>query len=372
MSKRDYYEVLGVSRNVSESELKKAYRKMAMQYHPDRNQGDKEAEEKLKEINEAFAVLADSQRRSRYDQFGHEGVGSINGFNGFDFGNFGDIFQDLFGSIFGDPFHSQRRGPTRGQDLLMEQLVEFEEAALGTKKTINVPHQIECDVCHGSRTAEGSKPERCPACKGQGEIRTQQGFFTMLRTCGECQGEGQVIKKPCKNCRGRGQIESMSEIEVTIPAGSYDGLRIRVRGKGQRSSNGGSPGDLYVLVRVKEHPLFQRDGDNVICEIPISFTQAALGAKIDVPTIHGMNSMKIPAGTQPGKIFSLRDKGIPRLNRYGNGDQLVQIVVEIPTALTNEQRELLEKFEEISNGTDSSNPRRRSFLEKVKEFFQGE
>lgn len=369
MSKRDYYEVLGVSQDVDASSLKKAYRKLALKYHPDRNPDDDQAEEKLKEINEAFAVLSDSQRRARYDRYGHEGMGDLGGFGGF--GNMNDLFQDLFGSIFGDAFRGSR-GPARGQDLLMEEELTFEEAALGTEKTLEVPYHISCETCEGSGAEEGSKPEVCSVCRGNGEVRMQQGFFTMVRTCSNCSGSGQVIPNPCLSCKGSGLQEEISEVEVNIPPGAYEGLRIRLRGKGELSPNGGPPGDLYILVRVEEHPLFERDGDNVICEIPISFTQAAMGCRIDVPTIHGMTSMKVPAGTQPGTVFRLKKKGIPRLNGPGIGDQKVRVMVEVPRSLTKEQRELLEKFEELSGDSKDCNPKRHSFLEKVKGFFQME
>ncbi len=365
MSKRDYYEVLGVPKDVDDAALKKAYRKQALKYHPDRNPDDPDAEEKLKEINEAFAILSDSQRRARYDRFGHEGMGDMGNFGGFDLG---DLFGDLFGSIFGDSFRGQR-GPARGQDLLMEELLTFEEAALGTEKVLDVPIHIPCDTCEGSGAEPGTKPEVCPVCRGNGEVRMQQGFFTMVRTCSNCSGSGQVIASPCKTCKGSGQQEEMTEVEVNIPPGSYDGLRIRLRGKGEPSTSGGPPGDLYILIRVDEHPLFDRDGDNVICEIPISFGQAALGCKVDVPTIHGMTSMKVPAGTQPGTVFRLKKKGIPRLNGPGIGDQKVRFMVEVPKSLNREQRELIEKFEELSENSKDCTPKRHGFLEKVKSFF---
>lgn len=368
MSKRDYYEVLGVSQDVDAAGLKKAYRKLAMQYHPDRNPDDAEAEEKLKELNEAFAVLSDSQRRARYDRFGHEGMGDMGGFGGIDFG---DLFQDLFGSIFGDSFRGQR-GPSRGQDLLMEKELTFEEVALGSEKTLEVPHQVPCDTCDGSGAAPGTSPDTCSVCHGQGEVRMQQGFFTMVRTCRSCGGSGQVIPNPCGDCHGSGVQEEISEVEVNIPPGSYEGLRIRLRGKGEPSPNGGPPGDLYILVRVQEHPLFEREGDDVICELPISFTQAALGCRMEVPTIHGMTSMKIPEGTQPGTVFRLKKKGVPRLNGPGIGDQKVRVMVEVPRTLTREQREVLEQFDELFEESKDCTPKRHSFLEKVKRFFQME
>lgn len=368
MSKRDYYEVLGVSKDVDEAALKKAYRKLALKYHPDRNPDNPEAEEKLKEINEAYAVLSDPQRRSRYDRFGHEGMGEMSGF-GFDFNNVGDLFQDIFGSIFGGGGFRGQRGPARGQDLMMEELLTFEEAALGTEKKVNVPYHVSCESCEGSGAESGSKPEVCSVCRGHGEMRSQQGFFTMVRTCSNCGGSGQVIAKPCKSCKGSGQQEEEVEVEVHIPPGSYEGLRIRLRGKGEPSSSGGPPGDLYILIRVQEHPLFERDGDDVVCEIPVSFTQAALGCQVDVPTLHGLTSMKIPAGTQPGTIFRLKKKGIPKLNSSSIGDQKVRVMVEVPKTLTPKQRELLEQLDELSENSQDATPKRYGFLEKVKRFF---
>lgn len=371
MSKRDYYEVLEVSRDVNDTDLKKAYRKLALKYHPDRNPDDPEAEEKLKEINEAYAVLSDSQRRARYDRFGHEGMGEMGGFGGFDFGNVGDIFQEIFGSMFGGGFRGQR-GPVRGQDLMMEELLTFEEAALGSEKKIEVPYHVSCEECDGSGAAPGTKPEVCSVCRGTGEMRVQQGFFTMVRTCSSCGGEGRVIPKPCTVCKGSGQQMEEVEVEVNIPPGAYEGLRIRLRGKGEPSLSGGPPGDLYILIRVKEHPLFERDGDDVVCEIPVSFTQAALGCSVDVPTLHGLTAMKIPAGTQPGTIFRLKKKGVPKLNGPGTGDQKVRVVIEVPRTLTQKQRELLEQFDELSENSEDATPKRYGFLEKVKRFFNME
>jgi len=369
-TKADYYEVLGVSREASESELKKAYRKKALEFHPDRNPDNEEAEEKLKEINEAFAVLSDPNRRSRYDRFGHEGLGDMGGFGDFGFASgINDIFNEVFSSIFGDARGRRRsRGPTRGQDILSEVELTFEEVALGTDKTIEVPSLVSCEECDGSGAAEGSGPVTCEACGGRGEVRVQQGFFTMVRACGQCSGAGEVIEDPCKTCRGAGRTEETAEIEISVPAGADEGMRIRVRGKGEQPKGGGIPGDLFLLIRVKEHPIFDRDGDDVICEIPISFPQAALGDTLDVPTLHGVISMKIPPGTQSSTIFRLKGKGIPKLNRYGTGDQLVRVIVEVPTSLNSEQRELLGRFEEISTELEST-PARQGFLDKLKSIF---
>lgn len=367
-TKADYYEVLGVSRDASEVELKKAYRKKALEFHPDRNPDNTEAEEKLKEINEAFAVLSDADKRARYDRYGHDGLSDM---GGMDFGGFGinDIFSEVFGSIFGGDGRGRRRsrGPVRGQDIMFELELTFEELALGTDKTIQVPSVVFCDSCDGSGAAAGSSPVTCSTCHGHGEVRVQQGFFTMVRSCTDCEGKGTVIKDPCKDCDGTGRIEDESEIEVTIPAGADEGMRLRVRGKGELPK-GGVPGDLFLLLQVKEHPIFEREGDDVICEIPISFPQATLGTQLEVPTLHGLISMKIPSGTQSGTIFRLRGKGVPRLNRHGTGDQLVRIVVEVPTKICAEQRKLLEQFEELSESLDCS-PARKGFLDSIKSLF---
>ncbi|MBU50439.1 MAG: molecular chaperone DnaJ [Deltaproteobacteria bacterium] len=369
MSKRDYYEVLGVEKSADGAEIKKAYRKKALEYHPDRNQGNPEAEEKLKEINEAFAVLSDDERREKYDRFGHEG---LSGMGGFDFSGMGinDLFNEFFGSVFGGGMGGQS---ARGRDIVIEAPVAFEEAAFGVEKTLEVPRHVACDTCDGSGAAAGSKPTTCSVCHGRGEIRIQQGFFTLARTCSNCHGSGQIIENPCEDCGGDGLLEETSEVVVDIPAGSYSGLKIRMRGKGEESPAGGPSGDLYVVIRVEDHDIFEREEDHVICEIPISFTQAALGARIDVPTLDGIITMKIPAGTQSETIFRLKRKGFPRLQRHGRGDQLVKVQVEVPTKLSKRQRELLEEFEEESSGSsESSTPARHGFLEKLKHLFQSD
>jgi molecular chaperone DnaJ len=366
VSKRDYYEVLGVSRNADMDELKKAYRKLALQYHPDRNRDNPEAEEKLKELNEAFAILSNDEKRQAYDRYGHEGVQG-GGFGGFSM-DINDIFQGFFDGIFGGAGGGGRRGATRGRDMVTETLISFEEAARGVEKAIEVPHQVDCETCKGTGAAPGSTPKNCRACKGRGEIRIQQGFFVMSRPCPDCRGAGKVIDKPCSDCQGSGRKDKIESVDINIPPGAYDGLKMRMRGKGEMPNEPHSvPGDLYIIIHVNEHPLFTREEDDIICEVPISFAQAALGAKIDVPTLDGLVPMKIPPGTQPGTLFRLKGKGFPRLQSHERGDQIVRAVVEIPTSLNAEQKEILQRFDEISQQA-AQTPVRTGFLEKLKSF----
>ncbi|MCB9637586.1 MAG: molecular chaperone DnaJ [Myxococcales bacterium] len=367
MSKRDYYEVLGVSRQADAAEIKKAYRKMAMQYHPDRNSDNPDAEEMLKELNEAAAVLLDEEKRRVYDRYGHEGL-SNNGFSG-GFGmDVGDLFQDFFEGIFGGG-RGRGRGPARGRDMAIETVISFEEAARGVEKAMEVPYEVPCETCDGTGAKAGTKPETCKTCGGAGEIRVQQGFFVLSRTCHDCRGAGKTIKEPCTDCKGQGRQEEVESVDLQIPAGAYDGLRMRMRGRGEKSPDERGPaGDLYVTIRVEEHPLFQREEDDIVCEVPVTFAQASLGAKLDVPTLDGIISMKIPAGTQPGTLFRLKGKGFPRIQDYGRGDQIVRVVVEIPTQLSAEQKELLERFDEISQ-VEKQTPVRSGFVEKLKSFF---
>lgn len=363
--KRDYYEVLGVSRGVSPQELKSAYRKVALQYHPDRNPGNKEAEEKFKEASEAYEVLSSPEKRAKYDQFGHAG-NPFEGFGaGFNAASINDIFGDIFGEIFGG---GRRRGAShnRGADLRYNLEISFEEAAFGCEVQVKIPRPKRCEACDGT----GSKDRQtrtCPTCGGAGEVRFTQGFFAVSRPCGACGGRGQVVTTPCAECRGAGQVESNSTLTVKIPAGVDTGTRVRVAGEGEPGTPGGEPGDLYVVIHVREHAIFVREDYEVLCEMPISFTQAALGSQIDVPTLDGKVKMKIPSGTQTGKVFRLRGKGVPHLHGGGRGDQHVRVVVETPTELSREQRELLEKFAEISG--EETHPQSKSFLEKVKELF---
>lgn len=367
-SKADYYELLGVSRGASEDELKKSYRKAALKYHPDRNPGDKVAEEKFKELSEAYQVLSDPEKRAAYDRYGHAAFEQGGGFGGgFDFT--GTNFEDIFGDIFGDFFGGGRGGrrTRRGEDLSYNLEISFEEAAFGTNKTISVPRLSTCETCQGSGAKPGTRPTTCQTCRGSGQVRFQQGFFTIARTCNQCGGQGSIVADPCTTCRGSGATRKTSTLQVKIPAGVDAGSRLKLRGEGEHSVAGGPPGDLYVLITVREHPLFERVNNEVVCEVPISFPQAALGADIEVPTLEGKLKMKIPAGTQSGNVFRLRGKGIVDLRGAGRGDQLVRVTVETPRKLTKQQRELLEEFARLDG--DDVHPMSRGFFDKVKELF---
>lgn len=365
--KRDYYEVLGVERNADADGLKKAFRKLAMQHHPDRNPGDAESEERFKEASEAYEMLSDPERRARYDRFGHQGVEGFGGQGGgFSTANINEIFGEIFGDIFGGGGRGRRGGRNRGSDLRYNLEVAFEEAAFGCEVTVKIPRPKRCEVCGG--TGSKSKQARtCPTCGGAGEVRFTQGFFAVARACNQCGGSGHVIADPCKPCKGAGTVESVSELSVKIPGGVDHGTRVRVAGEGEPGENGGPPGDLYVVVHVKEHPVFHREENEVFCEVPISFVQAALGAQIDVPTLEGMVKMKVPESTQSGKVFRLKGKGIPHLHSSARGDQHVRVVVETPQNLSSKQRELLEKFAEASG--EDVNPQTNGFFEKMKQIF---
>lgn len=369
-NKADYYELLGVNRTVSEDELKKAYRKAAMRYHPDRNPDDKGAEEKFKELSEAYQVLSDPEKRAQYDRFGHAAFEQKGGFSGgFEFsGNFEDIFSDLFGDIFGGGRGGGgRQRVRRGEDLSYNIEISFEEAAFGAEKTISIPRSVTCDTCQGKRTKAGTAPKTCTTCRGSGQVRFQQGFFTVARTCHQCGGQGSVISDPCDTCRGTGVGRKTATLQIKIPAGVDSGARLKLRGEGETPPAGGMPGDLYILIQVKEHPLFKRQDHTVICDIPISFPQAALGTEIEVPTLEGKIKLKVPAGTQSGNVFRLRGKGIVSLNTGGRGDQLVRVIVEIPRQLNTRQREILEEFARLDG--EDVNPMSKGFFEKVKELF---
>jgi len=370
-TKADYYELLGVSRTVTEEELKKSYRKAAMRYHPDKNPGDKAAEEKFKELSEAYSVLSDPEKRAQYDRFGHAAFeqGGSGGFGGFDFsGNFEDLFGDLFGDIFGGgPGRGGRRRARRGEDLSYNLEVSFEEAAFGTEKTISIPRMTVCETCQGKGAKPGTTPKTCATCRGSGQVRFQQGFFTIARTCNQCAGQGTVITDPCVTCHGTGATQKTSMLQVKIPAGVDTGARLKLRGEGEASPMGGQPGDLYIMLRVREHPLFSRQNNDVICELPVSFPQAALGTEIEVPTLEGKLKMKVPAGTQSGNVFRLRGKGVADLHGGGRGDQLVRVQVETPRKLSAKQRELLEEFARLDG--EDVHPMSKSFFEKVKELF---
>ena len=369
--KRDYYEVLGVSKNASDDELKKAYRKVAKKYHPDLNPGDKVAEEKFKEVNEAYAVLSDKEKRSRYDQFGHAGVdpnfgaggGGFNG--GFDFG---DIFSDIFGGGFGGFGGGRRNGPKRGADVRQVVEVSFEEAAFGCKKKINITKQEKCDTCGGSGAAPGTTAETCHRCGGTGQIQTQQrtmlGYMTNVSTCPECQGTGKIIKTPCRDCRGTGKVRKSKTIEIDIPAGIDDSQTMQLSGQGEAGERGGPNGDLLITIRVRRHEIFKRSDNDIYVTMPITIVQAALGATLQVPTLDGPVEYDIPEGTQPGTRFRLRGKGVPFLRGRGRGDQYVTVDVEITKNLTMHQKELLKEFED-----DKFYKKKKSFMDKVKDIF---
>ena len=370
--KRDYYEVLGVQRGASDQEIKSAYRKLALQYHPDRNPNNPDAEEKFKECSEAYAVLADSEKRGIYDRFGHAGVGGAGAGQGFDptvFQDFSDIFGEFFG--FGDLFGGARGGrrsrAQRGADLREDITLEFEEAVFGVEKQITYRKQENCEVCKGSGSAGGKEPISCRTCGGRGQVRYQQGFFSIARTCPNCQGTGRVISDPCAKCKGEGRVLQSKTIDAKVPAGVEDGTRIRFSGVGEAGVHGGPPGDLYVVLHVKEHPFFQRQGTDLYCIVPISVTQAALGAEIQVPTLDGEHTLKIPEGTQSGTMLKLRNKGVPVLNGHGKGDLFIEVRVQTPTKLTKRQRELLQELQGITQVENK--PQRHTLLGKMKDMF---
>ncbi|MBF0205259.1 MAG: molecular chaperone DnaJ [Oligoflexia bacterium] len=379
-NKRDYYEVLEVQRGVSKDEIKKAYRKLALKYHPDRNPGNKEAEAKFKEASEAAEVLLDDDKRAKYDQFGHAGMSGYysngDGFNAEDiFSNLGNIFGDIFGDFdFGGSGGRRRRGgrgsrARGGQDLEMSLAINFDEAAFGTEKTVSVMKNIECKTCHGQGTRPGSGgPSVCDQCNGHGEVRRQQGFFAIATTCPKCYGSGQIITDPCRECNGQGRKRQKVDLQVRIPAGIDSGQRLKLSGEGDAGTGGGPSGDLFVLINIQKHEIFDREGMDVYCTVPVSFSQAALGAEIEVPTLKGKVSLKVPAGTQSGKRLRLKHKGIPQLGGYGMGDQIVNVQVETPTKLTADQRELFEKLALLEKKNDS-NPISSGFFEKVKDLF---
>jgi molecular chaperone DnaJ len=372
MAKRDYYEVLGVPRTATEAEIKKAYRRLAMKYHPDRNPGDHEAEGQFKEAKEAYETLADSRKRSAYDQFGHAGVDGMRGGGpgGFDPR---DAFGDIFGEVFGDIFGAGRRGRSqvfRGADLRYELELDLEQAVFGDTVEVEFSALGECAECQGSGSAQGSAPVSCETCRGAGQVRIQQGFFTVQQTCPRCQGRGQVVSDPCETCRGQGRVRRQKKLSVKIPAGVDTGDRIRLAGEGEAGRNGGPTGDLYVEVRVREHAIFQRDGSHLSCEVPISFARAALGGSVEVPTLDGNVPIKVPPETQSGRVFRLREKGIKPVRGGAKGDLFCRVVVETPVNLSREQKELLERFEESIQGDSKRHrPREEGWLDGVKRFF---
>jgi molecular chaperone DnaJ len=366
--KRDYYEVLGVSRSATELEIKSAYRKLALKHHPDRNPGDKSAEERFKEAAEAYSVLQDSEKRSRYDTYGHAGLGAGAAGAGFDptiFADFGDILGDFFG--FGDVFGRRRGGPRRGSDLRYNLELTFEEAAFGTETHIQIPRAEGCGACKGTGSAPGSKPSTCSSCGGSGQVTFQQGFFSVARSCGRCHGSGRIITTPCKQCGGAGQVTVERNLQIKIPAGVDGGSQLRISGEGEGGTAGGPSGDLYVVLRVQEHSFFRRDGYDLACEIPVTVAQAALGGVIEVPTLEGGRTrVTVPGGTQTGAAFRVRQQGVPHLGSKGRGDLHVVVRVVVPSKLTHEQRQL---FEELAKTLPPPeiHEKDRSFFEKMKD-----
>ena len=375
MAKRDYYEVLGVERGASEAELKKAYRRLAMKYHPDRNPDDKASEEKFKEANEAYEVLSDAAKRSAYDQYGHAGVdpqmGGGGGGAGFGGANFSDIFGDVFSDFFGGGGGrgGQRGGAQRGSDLRYTLELDLEEAVRGTTVTIRVPTLVNCKPCDGSGAKKGTSPVTCTTCGGIGQVRMQQGFFSVQQTCPRCHGQGKMITDPCGSCHGQGRVEEHKTLSVKVPAGVDTGDRIRLTGEGEAGAMGGPAGDLYVVVNVREHAIFQRDGKHLYCEVPISFADAALGGELEVPTLDGRVKLKVPEGTQTGKMFRLRGKGVAPVRGGGAGDLMCKVTVETPVHLGKRQRELLDEFRKTLEGDSSHSPKANGWFEGVKRFF---
>jgi molecular chaperone DnaJ len=367
LSKRDYYEVLGVSRSAAPDELKKAYRKLALEFHPDRGSDDPAAEDKFKEASEAYAVLADADKRRQYDQFGHQAMDGPGGM-GQDFQGFGDIFNDLFGDLFGQRMGGRRGGRgQRGADLRYTHQIELSDVLAGQEASLELPRMLRCEPCGGSGARAGTQPETCARCGGSGQAIFQQGLFRISRPCDACRGEGRVVRDPCKSCRGSGRIEGERSIKVRIPPGVEDGMRLRVSGEGEAGIAGGSPGDLYVVIRIAPHPLFEREGADLVCEVPVPFVQAALGAEIEVPTLEGKVVLRIVEGTQTGKLLRLRGKGLPTVSSGTRGDQLVRLFVEVPSQLTPRQRELLEKF--AAETSTEVSPVTKGFLDKLRDLF---
>ncbi len=370
MAKRDFYEVLGVNRDASDDEIKKAYRKLAMKHHPDRNPDHPKSEEHFKEAKEAYEILSDAQKRAAYDQYGHAGVDQQAGMGG-GAGGFGDAFSDIFGDIFGGGRSGGgHSGVYRGADLRYNLEISLEEAARGTETRIRIPTMEECESCDGSGARKGTEAKTCPTCHGHGQVRMQQGFFSIQQTCPKCHGTGRIIPDPCPTCHGVGRVKQHKTLAVKIPSGIDEGDRIRLSGEGEHGVNGGPAGDLYVQIHIKAHSVFQRDHNDLHCEMPISFSVAALGGEIEIPTLDGMAKIKIPAETQSGKAFRLRGKGIKGVRSHSHGDLLCHVVVETPVNLTERQKELLHELETINIDDDSRhNPRAKSWMERVKEFF---
>ena len=375
MAKRDYYEILGVDKGASDKDVKKAYRRMAMKYHPDRNPGNKDSEEHFKEVNEAFEVLSDDQKKAAYDQYGHAGVDpSMGGMGAGGFGGgaggFGDVFGDVFGDIFGGGGHS-RSSVQRGADLRYQLELSLEEAVKGTTKKIKIPSLVGCNTCDGSGAKKGTSAMTCTTCGGMGQVRMQQGFFSVQQTCPDCRGTGKMIKDPCRDCHGEGRVQEYKTLSVKIPTGVDTGDRIRLAGEGEAGVNGGPAGDLYVQVSVADHPIFQRDGKHLYCEVPITFVDAALGGELEVPTLDGRVKLKIPRETQTGKLFRLREKGVTPVRGGSRGDLMCRVVIETPIHLTERQRALMTELKNTfaEEGEDRQSPKKTSFFEGVKKFF---
>lgn len=374
MSKRDYYEVLGVNRNASDAELKKAYRRLAMKYHPDRNPGP-EGEQKFKEAKEAYEVLNDPKKRSAYDQFGHAGVEASGGFGGPGGFGTGGGFSDIFGDVFGDIFSGAARGGGRrvhrGADLRYDLSLTLEEAVAGKETKIRIPTLVECQFCGGSGAKPGTSAKTCPTCSGAGQVRMQQGFFSIQQTCPQCRGQGTIIEDYCTHCRGKGRIQEQKTLSVKVPAGVDTGDRIRLSGEGEPGERGGPPGDLYVQIMVKEHPIFTREDNHLYCEVPIGFVAAALGGELQVPTLDGKVMLKIPPGTQTGKMFRMRGKGVRPVRGGAMGDLICRVVVETPVNLTERQKDLLREFDQsVQAGGKEHSPHSTSFLDTVKSFIE--
>lgn len=374
MSKRDFYKILDVARDASEADIKKAYRRLAMKHHPDRNPDDKASEEQFKEAKEAYEVLCDAGKRATYDQFGHAGLDAQRGGGGGPGMNPGEAFGDIFGDVFGDIFGGARRGGRsqvfRGADLRYDLELDLNQAVFGTTVEIEVPRLAECETCKGTGAAKGSAPVQCETCHGSGQIRVSQGFFQLQQTCPRCRGSGKIVKNPCDTCLGQGRVRRTKKLSVKIPAGVDNGDRVRLAGEGEAGRNGGPAGDLYVEMHVRPHEIFEREGEHLSCEVPVSFVTAALGGTVIVPTLDGQVSLKIPAETQSGRVFRLRDKGVQPVRGGSRGDLFCRAMVETPVKLSSEQRDLLRKFEASLKGDDGRHsPREEGFFEGVKRFF---
>ncbi len=374
MSKRDYYEILGAQKNASEADLKKAFRRLAMKHHPDRNQGNAESERLFKEAKDAYDVLSDAKKRAAYDQFGHAGVDTNAGFGGgpdMGAGGFSDIFGDVFGDIFGGRGGGGGRRSNRGSDLRYDLPLTLEEAVTGTEVKIRIPTTVECHHCGGTGAKRGTKPKTCSTCGGAGQVRMQQGFFSIQQSCPECRGTGQVIESPCTHCHGAGRVQQQKTLSVKVPAGVDTGDRIRLAGEGEAGGRGGAPGDLYVQVHVKEHRIFTREDSHLFCEVPIGFVIAALGGEFEVPTLNGKVVLKIPAGTQTGKMFRMRGKGVKPVRGGAVGDLICRVIVETPVNLTERQKELLRELDEtVQAGGERHSPHSSSWVDGVKSFFE--